>query len=54
MVEVIWVAIFGAVLAWLQANSVADGPVETSAEVKPPVDDEWHRWEREIYDWRDQ
>jgi hypothetical protein len=50
MVEVIWVTIFGAALAWLQAHSAADEPVEAQA----PVDEEWRRWEEEIYDWRDQ
>lgn len=47
MVEVLWVSLFGAALAWLQSRS---GEVE---EVTIPVDDEWTRWEEEIHDWRD-
>ncbi len=50
MVEVLWVSLFGAALAWLQAQNVQEEPVE--AEV--PVEDEWSRWEEEIYDWREQ
>ena len=47
MVEVIWVTIFGAALAWLQARSVDPDEVEI------PLDDEWSRWEEEIHDWKD-
>lgn len=47
MVEVIWVTIFGAALAWLQSHSVDPD------EVRVPVDDEWSRWEEEIHDWKD-
>lgn len=54
MVEVIWVTIFGAALAWLQSHSAAEEQAESPAEVRAPVDDEWRRWEEEIYDWRDQ
>jgi hypothetical protein len=50
MAEVIWVAIFGAGLAWLQARS---GDVPPPEPVRAPVDDEWHRWEQEIHDWKD-
>lgn len=49
MVEVFWVSLFGAALAWLQSRSNLD----EQAEVKIPVeDDEWTRWEEEIHDWR--
>ena len=54
MVEVIWVALFGAALAWLQAQSSADETRDAPMEAEVPVDDEWRRWEQEIYDWRDQ
>lgn len=47
MVEVLWVAIFGAVLAWLQANS------SEPEDIQAPIDDEWSRWEEEIHDWRE-
>ncbi|WP_370325770.1 hypothetical protein [Euzebya sp.] len=48
MVEVLWVTLFGAGLAWLQSRNSLE-----EAEVKVPVDDEWTRWEEEIHDWRD-
>lgn len=47
MGEVLWVTIFGAALAWLQANS------RELEDVPLPVDDEWSRWEAEIHDWRE-
>lgn len=49
MVEVLWVSVFGAALAWLQSRS----NLSEQAEVTVPVDDEWARWEEEIHDWRD-
>ncbi|WP_157965773.1 hypothetical protein [Euzebya rosea] len=51
MSEVLWVTVFGAVLAWLQANSNLDEPQLEQVEI--PVDDEWERWEAEIHDWKD-
>lgn len=48
MVEVLWVAIFGAVLAWLQARSNLE-----PKRVEVPTEDAWDRWEEEIHDWRD-
>jgi hypothetical protein len=54
MVEVLWVAIFGGALAWLQARSAVEEPAEIPLDARPPVDDEWRRWEEQIYDWRDQ
>lgn len=54
MVEVLWVAIFGGALAWLQARSVVGEQAEVPLDARPPVDDEWRRWEEQIYDWRDQ
>lgn len=50
MMEVIWVSIFGAALAWLQSQTTAGEQTDAEA----PIDDEWRRWEEEIYDWRDQ
>ncbi len=50
MVEVLWVTLFGAALAWLQSQTTPEDPVEATV----PVDEEWQRWEEEIYDWRDQ
>ncbi len=50
MVEVLWVTLFGAALAWLQSHTAPEEPVEAAV----PVDEEWQRWEEEIYDWRDQ
>jgi hypothetical protein len=50
MVEVLWVTLFGAALAWLQSQS---GVVEEPVEPEAPVDDEWTRWEAEIHDWRE-
>jgi hypothetical protein len=50
MVEVIWVSLFGAALAWLQMRSAPEDPVE----VRTPVDEEWTRWEQELFDWREQ
>lgn len=47
MIEVIWVAVFGAALAWLQAHSTDPDPIEL------PVEDEWTRWEDEIHNWRE-
>jgi hypothetical protein len=48
MVEVLWVALFGAALAWLQSRSEHDAPSGATV----PVEDEWTRWEEEIHDWR--
>lgn len=47
MVEVFWVSLFGAALAWLQSRNTEP------EEVTVPVEDEWTRWEEEIHDWRD-
>lgn len=49
--EVLWVAIFGGALAWLQAQSASEQPV--GVEVEAPVEEEWRRWEQELYDWRE-
>ncbi|CAN5866017.1 hypothetical protein BH24ACT15_BH24ACT15_19250 [soil metagenome] len=48
MIEVLWVTLFGAALAWLQSRSNLD----EQTEVQVPVDDEWTRWEEEIHDWK--
>ncbi|CAN5161666.1 hypothetical protein BH23ACT9_BH23ACT9_32890 [soil metagenome] len=60
MVEVLWVSLFGAVLAWLQSQSDLEREPEVEVEVEveeitvPVEDGEWSRWEEEIHDWRDQ
>lgn len=48
--EVLWVVLFGAALAWLQARNDVEDEVHSTV----PLDDEWARWEEEIHDWRDQ
>ena len=49
MVEVMWVSLFGAALAWLQSRSTTEEPQPSTVS----LDDEWSRWEREIHDWRE-